>query len=252
MIPNNKKFKLYKSQLIIDNQKEFIQDIYKAAAKHHHQYPNKNLTFNYEIYNTFSITAPSILFYKLFEELKTLILNHVKSDFIWINCWINIHDCGKTNRQNTDSTQALGENCNGSIPEDNTVEKVLDWHSHKFPFSGYISIDPHKTRTVFENRNSIEGAQKMLREEFGDSPVIDEMNSEIVEFEIKNEIGNIYIGPGHIQHKVFIDEDFDTPRITLGFDVVDEKIMKERFGFSSLIPLTRPTSLFTKLRRLFK
>ena len=37
--------------------------------------------------------------------------------------------------------------------------------------------------------------------------------------EIKNEIGNVYIGHGNRYHEVKVVEDFDTPRITIGFDL---------------------------------
>ena len=70
--------------------------------------------------------------------------------------------------------------------------EVLKWHTHEWPIHGYISIRPHKTRTVFEDHKVI------------------------------NEVGNIYIGPGHQYHKVEVDEDFDTPRITIGFDLLTE------------------------------
>jgi hypothetical protein len=80
-------------------------------------------------------------------------------------------------------------------------DEILDWHNHEWPYHGYISVRPHNTTTVFKN------------------------------FEIKNKIGNIYIGPGNLEHKVRIDKKFTTPRITIGFDVktihnkVDEKMM---------------------------
>ncbi len=71
------------------------------------------------------------------------------------------------------------------------VDEVLDWHDHAWPYHGYISIRPHNTRTVFDK------------------------------FEIKNEVGNIYIGKGFLRHKVIVDEPWDPelPRITLGFDL---------------------------------
>lgn len=68
-------------------------------------------------------------------------------------------------------------------------EQVLNWHNHAWPFHGYISIDPKKTQTVFR------------------------------EYTITNEVGNIYFGPGHREHKVEILEPFEGNRITLGFDV---------------------------------
>ena len=57
------------------------------------------------------------------------------------------------------------------------------------------------------------------------------------DYEIKNEIGNIYIGPGDREHKVIVDENFDTPRITLGFDVSLET--EDLNDTISLIPITQ-------------
>lgn len=89
--------------------------------------------------------------------------------------------------------------------------EVLDWHNHTWPFHGYISIDPKQTKTVFE----------------GDDP----SNG----YEILNELGNIYIGPGYRFHKVEVLEPFDTPRITLGFDIETRPgLSYEQF---SLLPL---------------
>ena len=59
------------------------------------------------------------------------------------------------------------------------------------PIHGYISIRPHKTKTVFEG------------------------------YEIDNQVGNIYIGPA-IDTTVEVLEDYDTPRITLGFDLLTD------------------------------
>ena len=83
--------------------------------------------------------------------------------------------------------------------------QVLDWHGHDWPYHGYISVDPKKTDTVFET------------------------------YRIKNELGNIYIGPGHRMHKVEVIHPFDTPRITLGFDITDEPDFP--FDHFSLMPI---------------
>ena len=69
--------------------------------------------------------------------------------------------------------------------------QVLDWHDHQWLWHGYISIDPKETKTIFENG-----------------------------FEVKNEIGNIYIGPCNIKHKVVVNKPYFGHRITLGFDVI--------------------------------
>lgn len=74
-----------------------------------------------------------------------------------------------------------------------TKDNVLDWHQHReCKFHGYVSIDPKNTITEFEK------------------------------FKIKNEIGNIYIGPAYLKHRVVCLEEFDSPRITLGYDVYDQ------------------------------
>ena len=86
------------------------------------------------------------------------------------------------------------------------ANEVLDWHNHYSPYHGYVSIEPHNTTTVFEG------------------------------YKIKNQIGRIYIGPGDRHHKVRVDEEFDTPRITLGFDVTDRPNPKPS-GNWSFMPL---------------
>lgn len=70
--------------------------------------------------------------------------------------------------------------------------EVLKWHNHFWYFHGYICLDPKNTHTLFR------------------------------EYTIKNELGNIYIGPGNREHKVEVIEPFDGRRITLGFDVTNE------------------------------
>jgi len=71
-------------------------------------------------------------------------------------------------------------------------DQVLNWHDHQSVFHGYISLDPKSTKTVFEG------------------------------YEIDNQVGNIYIGAGYRKHKVEVLEHFDTPRITIGFDVLTQ------------------------------
>lgn len=83
--------------------------------------------------------------------------------------------------------------------------QLLDWHDHQWPLHGYISIDPKESTTVFRK------------------------------YEIQNQIGNIYIGPGNREHKVESTEKFTTPRITLGFDVTFTP--SSPIGQFSLIPI---------------
>ncbi len=108
---------------------------------------------------------------------------------------------------------------NGYVPEQmkwvqcwlnyHNTEQVLDWHNHEWDYHGYISIDPKNTRTQFR------------------------------EYEIRNEVGNIYIGPGYREHRVVVDDDFQSPRITLGFDVLVYRKDRETLPDSmlSFIPI---------------
>jgi len=68
----------------------------------------------------------------------------------------------------------------------------LKWHNHTDLWHGYIAIDPKNTTTQFK------------------------------EWEIQNKIGQIYIGPGNKDHRVLVNEPYEGPRITLGFNVYDE------------------------------
>lgn len=70
------------------------------------------------------------------------------------------------------------------------IEEVLHTHGHDFDIHGYISVDPKNTITEFTN------------------------------FEVKNEIGNIYIGPcgEEYRHRVKNVDKWDGSRITIGFD----------------------------------
>jgi hypothetical protein len=70
-----------------------------------------------------------------------------------------------------------------------SVEDNLTPHRHNAPIHGYISISPQNTKTVFDN------------------------------WEIVNEIGNIYIGLGKWMHCVKNTDKYTGPRITIGFDV---------------------------------
>lgn len=84
-------------------------------------------------------------------------------------------------------------------------DQVLDWHNHDWDYHGYISIDPKNTITEFEGYN------------------------------IKNQVGQIYFGPGNRLHRVKVTDPFDGTRITIGYDVTLDPIMHT--GCIGLIPL---------------
>jgi hypothetical protein len=73
---------------------------------------------------------------------------------------------------------------------------LLDWHAHfDWDCHGYISIDPKNSITMFEG------------------------------FEIINEVGNIYIGPSDVQHKVYSKNQYDGRRITCGYDIGSKNVL---------------------------
>ena len=82
--------------------------------------------------------------------------------------------------------------------EGDEVERNLQNHGHLSPHHGYISISPQETTTIFNNG-----------------------------LEIKNKVGQIYIGPGRElhnnqdwDHHVKIDRPYTGTRITIGFDIL--------------------------------
>jgi hypothetical protein len=89
--------------------------------------------------------------------------------------------------------------------------QVLGWHNHSSSWHGYISIEPQDTVTEFEN------------------------------WEIENECGNIYFGPGGHMHRVVNKSNYSGKRITVGFDIILERnytgmvLPTENFGAIPLL-----------------
>ena len=87
-------------------------------------------------------------------------------------------------------------------------EDILKWHNHHESIChGYISLDPKNTNTRFEHYN------------------------------IKNEVGRIYIGPSYNFHEVVVNEPFVTPRITIAFDIFNYSQKEPTYKSLALIPL---------------
>ena len=173
----NVNYKLYKSNVIIDNKIELIKNIYKIKDKIKNNLHTNETTWTYSKYNFFQMSCPEINCYYLYIELKKIIRDYVNHNRpLWFQSWLNFH-----------------------MPNE-----VLDWHNHAWPFHGYISIDAKNTKTIFED------------------------------YEILNEDGNIYIGLGNEKHKVEVLKNYDTPRITIGFDVVENN---DIFNMNSFLPV---------------
>ena len=157
-----------------------VQDQHKEDLEH----LNTETDFSgYRFYNLFALTSPSPLFWLLFKDIRTVVRTQLQTDEpLWMQCWFNYHE----------------------------PHQVLKWHDHRFPYHGYVSIDPKDSTTLFKE---------------GD-----------IKYEIKNEIGNIYFGKGWDRmHMVRVDSPYEGKRITLGFDIICQPdVPDDQF---SIIPL---------------
>ena len=126
IILNNMEFnyRVYRSDTIVKNYESMLAEIQQGLFIFDQEFVNKDSTWSFKFYNTFSLTAPSLHFHKLLTELKGVIREYAGHDRpLWMQSWINRH-----------------------MPD-----QVLDWHDHMWPFHGYISIDPKLSKTVFED-----------------------------------------------------------------------------------------------------
>ena len=161
--PTEVDWQVHESELIKNNHEQFVTDCYSIHDKFKQKYADTDSTSWHFSYNVFALASPMPLWYELYSVLRNTVREYCGNQPLWFQSWLNFHK----------------------------VDEVLDWHTHDWPYHGYIAIDPCKSTTVFEG------------------------------YKIENKIGNIYIGPGDRAHKVRVDEEFDSTRITLGFDVTD-------------------------------
>ena len=119
----DKDYYILESNIIKNNQTNFINDC-KLIYNHLSKDPTINdLTWDYKKYNIFSVTSPSLIWYKLFEELKQIIRDFTNTNEpLWMQSWLNFH----------------------------TVDTLLPKHNHKWETHGYICINPSYTYTVFD------------------------------------------------------------------------------------------------------
>ena len=150
--------KLYKSEVVLGNHRVMINILGNAVS----YLGDADPTWTYDRYNLFGLTSPTKVFYDLFKELRGFVYDYTDGD-LWMQSWVNYH-----------------------MPD-----QLLKRHNHTWPIHGYICINPHLTKTCFDD------------------------------YEIQNRIGDVYIGPGGRHHEVKLIEPFYTPRITIGFDVTD-------------------------------
>ena len=150
--------KLYKSEVVLGNHRVMINILANAVS----YLGDADPTWTYDRYNLFGLTSPTKVFYDLYKELRGFVYDYTDGD-LWMQSWVNYH-----------------------MPD-----QLLKRHNHTWPIHGYICINPHLTKTCFDD------------------------------YEIQNRIGDVYIGPGGRYHEVKLIEPFYTPRITIGFDITD-------------------------------
>ena len=180
-------YKLITSKTILENYDEIVHSLNEAHKVFETVFPDKDSTWSYNKYNVFTLTSPSTAWYSLYVELREFVRKELGDDRpLWLQSWINYHK----------------------------HDEVLDWHGHEFDYHDYISIDPKKTNTVFEN------------------------------WTIENKPGQIYFGPGFVKHKVEVLEPYEGYRTTLGFDIHTipnnefiRNYVERPFGNMSMIPL---------------
>lgn len=178
--PSEVDWQVHESDLIINNHEQFVTDSYLIHDKFKQKYADTDSTSWHFSYNVFALASPMPLWYDLYSDLSYVIRGYLDTRKpLWIQSWLNFHK----------------------------ADEVLDWHTHEWPYHGYVSINPCESTTVFEG------------------------------YKIKNKIGNIYIGPGERAHKVRVDEEFDSTRITLGFDVSDEPSSIPSTSHWGILPL---------------
>lgn len=122
-------YRLYKTSLIANNL-PILKYQAKATNEKFHKIFGKfsdSSTWGYKMYNFFQISAGSVLFYKLYEDIRHVALEYLKDvpdqEYKWINSWINYHK----------------------------EDEVLNWHNHIGSYChGYVSIDPKNSTTEFE------------------------------------------------------------------------------------------------------
>ena len=130
-------YRVYNSEFISSKMMAIRHEGKIHHAKHNSLFKDvsdKGSTWNYQMYNVFSLTAGSGLFHQIYKELTFVIKDFLKEknpilindsnevSNMWIESWMNYHK----------------------------QDEVLDWHDHLFDFHGYISIDPKDSTTEFE------------------------------------------------------------------------------------------------------
>ena len=120
----NETYRLYHCPFVVEYQKSIIEDAEIAFTRYQMLFDKGGLgtTRDYRKYNIFSLTAQSVYFYVLYQQIVAAVRDYVGDDRpLWMQCWMNHH----------------------------RPYEVLDWHHHD-NIHGYLSIDPKSTVTEFK------------------------------------------------------------------------------------------------------
>ena len=138
LVKDNMDYRIYNSEFISSKMLAIRHEGRIQHAKHNslfNEISQKGSTWDYKMYNIFSLSAGSPLFHQIYKELTFVIKDFLKTknhasindsnevSNVWLESWLNYHK----------------------------QDEVLDWHDHTFDFHGYISIDPKDSTTEFEN-----------------------------------------------------------------------------------------------------
>ena len=123
----NEIYRLYHSPFVVEYQKSIIEDAEIAFTVYQMLFDKSGLgtTWDYNRYNIFSLTARSVYFYVLYQQIVAAIRDYIGDDRpLWMECWMNHH----------------------------RPDEVLDWHHHgsTYLLHGYLSVDPKNTVTEFK------------------------------------------------------------------------------------------------------
>ena len=79
-------WKLYKSQVVLDNQRVMINILNNAIPL----LEGEDSTWTYHKYNVFGLTSPTRVFYELYKELRRFCYDYtgVPKD-LWMQSWVN-------------------------------------------------------------------------------------------------------------------------------------------------------------------
>tara|TARA_B100000029_G_C17547590_1_gene948983 strand:+ start:313 stop:939 length:627 start_codon:yes stop_codon:yes gene_type:complete len=194
-IDYGKDWSLYKSEVVLKQPEELKQQVARAYRLFKNTFPNHDSTLSQ------TEAQSGFSFYNVFALTSPSPL-----------FWLLFRDIRRIVRNSINPVTCKMEDGQPlwiqSWINYHTPGQVLDWHGHDYPWHGYVSIDPKDTTTVFK----------------GDE-----------EYYINNSAGNIYFGPGDRSHKVIVNSDYTGPRITIGFDILDEPSLPD--DSFSLIPL---------------